>query len=94
MAQYFPQPTAHSPLRVRNGHGEMGRWGDGEAVLGEIQGQNTHVSSISHLPPQAQHITSLLDIITPSEEPGLAEQVEWQEDISMASSSPLPPKHR
>lgn len=55
--------TAQSPLRVRNRHG-----GDEEeAILGEIQGQSTHVSSIYHLPPQAQHITSLPDVITPSE---------------------------
>ena len=66
-------PAAHSELSPQS---EKWARGDGEAVLGEIQGQSTHVSSIYHLPPQAQHITSLLDIITPSEEWGLAEPAE------------------
>lgn len=66
-------PAAHSELSPQS---EKLARGDGEAVLGEIQGQSTHVSSIYHLPPQAQHITSLLDIITPSEEWGLAELAE------------------
>ncbi|CAB1432528.1 unnamed protein product [Pleuronectes platessa] len=60
------------PRRTLPYKSEKWAWGDGEAVLGEIQGQNTHGSSIYHLPPQAQHITSLLDIITPGEERGLA----------------------
>lgn len=55
-------PGAHSELSPKS---EKWAWGDGKAVLGEIQGQSTHVSSI--YPPQAQHITSLQDIITPSE---------------------------
>lgn len=54
-----PRPhTSSNPQRTLPEEWEMGmgRW---EAVLGEIQGQSTHVSSIYHLPPPAQHITSL-----------------------------------
>lgn len=64
MDLHLQHPAAHSPLRVRNGRGEIGRQSwvkfKAEALMSP--------PSTTSLPPQAQHITSLLDIITSGEE--------------------------